>query len=55
LNLFENMYTTAALPHTAALPESRTLPNTAALLPDSRTLPQGLPHTIARSTAAAHG
>jgi hypothetical protein len=39
LNLFENMHA-AALPHTAALPDSRTLP---------RALPRALPHPAARN------
>jgi hypothetical protein len=40
-NLFENMHT-AALQHTAALPDSRTQPR---VLPDSCTLLQALPHS----------
>jgi hypothetical protein len=43
LNLFENMHTTAALLHTAALPDSHSLPH-------YRTLP----HTAAHCRTAAH-
>jgi hypothetical protein len=50
LNLFENMHTTAGLPHTAAPLDSRTLPRA---LMDSRTLPHtaALPDTAVRFAA----
>jgi hypothetical protein len=50
LNLFENMNTTV-LPLTAALPDSRTLPQA---LPDSRTLPQALPQTAVHCHTQPH-
>jgi hypothetical protein len=48
LNSFENMLS-AALLHTAVLPDSRTPPRTP---PDSHTQPRALPHTAALAHTA---